>query len=465
MAGVNLDDWQQFVLVNALGERIDGRWSAFEVGVAVSRQNGKGEILLARQLSGLYLFDERLIVHSAHQFDTSLEAFRRLEAVIESRDEFSKRVKRISRSHGEEGIELYGPKGRRTTGGQRIRFRTRTKGGGRGFTGDCVLLDEAMILPESARSAILPIVSARPNPQVWYTGSAVDRLIHEDGIVFAQVRERGISGDDPALAYFEWSIEAPLDEMGKPFSPDDLPAAFTADPKNWAQANPALGIRISEEHVANEWRSMGGGGRSFAVERLGHGDWPRSDGEVYVIDPETWSGLVDRASKPTDPVAFAFDVTPDRARGAIGVAGRRADALPHLEIVDHRAGTAWMVERIAELVVRHRPSAVICDGRSPGASLVPELAALGVEVTVTAAGEHAQACGMFYDAVENAGLRHLGTPELIAAIRGAAKRPLGDAWAWDRKHSDSDIAPLVAVTLALWGLVGNPVAEPWSSGW
>jgi hypothetical protein len=37
-------------------------------------------------------------------------------------------------------------------------------------------------------------------------------------------------------------------------------------------------------------------------------------------------------------------------------------------------------------------------------------------------------------------------------VKGAAKRPLGDAWAWSRKSSGVDISPLVAITLAVWWL-------------
>ena len=114
----------------------------------------------ARELAGLFLLGERLIIHSAHQFDTSLEAFRRLETLIEGSDELSRRVKKATHSHGEEGIELLN--------GQRIRFRTRTKGGGRGFTGDCLILDEAMVLSEAFYGALLPTLSARSmtaNPQ------------------------------------------------------------------------------------------------------------------------------------------------------------------------------------------------------------------------------------------------------------------------------------------------------------
>jgi hypothetical protein len=187
------------VLAASLSERADGKWSAFEVGLVVSRQNGKGSILEARELAGLFLLGERLLIHSAHQFDTSLEAFSRLESLIADNDEFSSRVKKITRSHGEEGITL--------TNGQRVRFRTRTKGGGRGFSCDCLILDEAMILPTSSHGALLPTLSARPNPQVWYTGSAVDQNVHEHGEVLTSIRERGLKQDDPALAYFEWSAD------------------------------------------------------------------------------------------------------------------------------------------------------------------------------------------------------------------------------------------------------------------
>jgi hypothetical protein len=62
--------------VTRSNERADGKWAAFEVGLNVARQNGKGSILEARELAGLFLLGERLIIHSAHEFATSLEAFR-----------------------------------------------------------------------------------------------------------------------------------------------------------------------------------------------------------------------------------------------------------------------------------------------------------------------------------------------------------------------------------------------------
>jgi hypothetical protein len=435
MAGLELDPWQELVLASSLGEREDGKWASFEVGVVCPRQNGKNSILEARELAGLFLLDERFLVHSAHQFDTSLEAFRRLLFLIEDTPEFERRVHRVVKSHGEEGIEL--KKNPRTGLRQRIRFRTRTKGGGRGFTGDWLGLDEAMILPETAHGALLPTLSARPNPQVWYTGSAVDQEVHEHGIVLARIRERGMRGDDPSLTYAEWSA--------------DEHSADPTDTEAWTQANPGLGIRISLEHVAREQRSMDA--RTFATERLGIGDWPATDGSAgRVIDLDAWRELVDPASSAKDPVCLSFDVTPDRSAACISAAGWRPDRLTHLEVVEHGRGTAWVPKRLAELKAAHRPVAVICDGSGPAASLLAELENLKVAVTLVNAKEHAQACGLLYDAVEQRSARHLGTLELEGAVAGAVKRPLGDAWAWSRKSSAVDISPLVSITLALWGL-------------
>lgn len=432
LAGLHMDKWQEFVLRNALAERADGKWAAFEVGLCVPRQNGKGGILEARELAGLFLLGERLIIHSAHQFDTSLEAFGRLLSLIEETPDLEKRVQRVVRSHGEEGITL--------KGGQRIRFRTRTKGGGRGFSADCVILDEAMFMPETTHAALLPVVSARENPQVWYTGSAVDQHSHEHGIVFSRVRDRGLRGEDPRLAYFEWSLDAG--------SPDQVDVDAASDPSAWAIANPALGIRIDEDHIAAEQRSMDR--RSFAVERLGVGDWPAVDGsEDSMISLEEWAALVDDRSEIANSVCLAIDVSPDRAWSTISAAGRRTDGLFHVEVVDRRRGTGWVVGRCVELRDHHEVDLFVLDAVGPAAALIEPLADAGIEVETISTSEHARSCGLLFDSVRDGTLRHLGTGEIEASIRGAAVRPLGDSWAWSRKNSKVDITPLVSITQAL----------------
>lgn len=445
MAGLHLDPWQAFVLRESLGERADGTWAALEVGVEVSRQNGKGGVLEARELAGLFLLEEELQIHSAHEFSTSLEALRRLRTLIEETPDFDREVLKMKESHGEEGIEL--------RGNRRIRFRTRTKGGGRGLSGDTVYLDEAMIIKESMHGTLFPIMSARDNPQIWYTGSAVNQEEHDDGVVFARIRERGLAGGDHRLAWFSWGWSGPKpgaegDEADKEMLPEDADELLD-DQEFWAGSNPGLGIRIDSEFVKAERRSLSI--RNFAVERLGIGDWPDTsqDHSREGINKENWEAREDPGSVALDPVCFAFDVSPDRSTASISSAGLRGDGKYHVELIERKSGTLWIVDRLAELERDHRPTEIVCDERSPAASLLKRLKKRRVQVNPVNGSEYAQGCQDFYDAIEEDDLRHIGQPELTTAALGAAKRPLGDAWAWSRTRSEVDITPLASSSLAL----------------
>jgi hypothetical protein len=84
-------------------------------------------------------------------------------------------------------------------------------------------------------------------------------------------------------------------------------------------------------------------------------------------------------------------------------------------------------------------------------------------VTTVTARERAQACGSFYDDVIYDRVRHCGQETLTTAIQQATTCPVGDAFAWERKTTGGDIAPLYASTLALHGfrVHGNEEVEPW----
>jgi hypothetical protein len=425
-AGLLFDPFQSLILDGGLGERADGQWSAFEVAEFMPRQNGKGSVIEGRQLGGLFLFPEKLIIYSAHEFKTAQEMFRRILSLVEGRDWLSRKVLRVRTSHGEEGIEL--------RDGTRLRFVARSGGSGRGFTCDCLILDEVMILGAQSMAALLPTLSARPNPQIWYAGSAGLEGSEQQ----RRIRARGLTGTDPNLAYYEWSV---------PDDTDDLD-----DRAGWAQANPGLGIRLTEEFIGRERAAMPE--LEFARERLGI--WSDARREA-VIDPVIWDRLADPRSNALDPVTFAFDVTPDRSMAAIACAGRREDGRLHGEVIDYRPGTSWVVPRLVELVQKWHPHAVLLDPAGPAGSLLPELGFAAAEVgepTQVSSREMAQACGLVYDLATQDGLRHMGQPMLDMALLGAKQRPLGDAWAWARKGV-ADICPLYAFTLAVLGAAND----------
>ena len=451
-----------------MGERADGRWAAFEVGLVVPRQNGKDEILAARELWGLFVGGERLIIHSAHKFDTAMEHMDRLFALIDQVPEFRKRLapRQPNRSHGNEGIRL------RT--GQRIRFRARTKsGGGRGYTGNCVIFNEAMELPEEIVGAIMPVLSARsmesPGPQVLFAGSAVDQQTMTNGVVLARLRDAGIRGENDRLAYLEWSaaIQAWLESRGLRFDPkraevDQITPEFLADREMQALANPAGGLRISWEHIETERRSPSMSARQYAIERLGVADWPEiSDEAGRVISREAWSAigdLEDGHQPITTTATFGLDANPDNTWAAIGIAGGRTDGVAQFLIADHRRSTDWLVERCVYLQARHRKSLFVVDTKGPLAHLIDDLKRAGVKVLEANTEDYGTACGQFLDSVTNAHVRYPAPqPELDEALASARMATLGDRWKWARRNPTSpDISPLVAVTLALWGHMRKP---------
>jgi hypothetical protein len=370
-----------------------------------------------------------------------MEIFRRMRGMIEDSPELSRELKTGSTSRST-GVKLtHGAEGFEFTDDRRVRFRTRSKGGGRGWTAGFIFFDEAMILPEDVQAAMFFALSGASefgDPQVWYSGSAVDQEVHEHGVVFSRVRERGLKGEDPTLAWFDWSVEGD--------DPDLVMPNVLTDRETWLQANPALGKRIAYDWVEVELRSMSQ--RNFAVERLGIGDWPRTDHLAHnPIDYADWMELEDEHGIIQTPGAIAYDVSPER-KASVSIAGKRLDDLGQVEVIESKNGTAWVAPLVARIAKEQRIP-VVCDGRGPAASVAPEIRDLGVEVILLSSTDHAEACGRLMDSVERRAFRHLNDPELNGAVRGACTRPLGDAWAWSRRSSATNISPLVSATLAL----------------
>lgn len=445
-AGLLLDPWQQYVLTHGLGELRDGQWAATKVSCWVPRQNGKGGIIEALELGWLFLLQEKLILHSAHEYKTSQEAFLRIKGLVENTPDLDRRVNRYWQANGEQGIELT-----RAAGGARLRFIARSRGSGRGFSGDKNILDEAQELTGQQMAALLPTLSARPNPQLWFFGTPP---AEPDAWAYG-MREDGEAGV-PRMAHFDWGAD--LD----PTDAADRRRAAT-DRDLWYACNPALGTRITEDFVADEARPSGLG-EEFAVERLGA--WrPRAESGPGVLDVAAWLALADEQSLRVGDVAFAVDITPSRDAGCIAVYGLREDGLGHVEVIDHRPGTEWLVDRIVELRDRWRPVAIALDVKGPAGSLLVDLEKAGLtrpedpeqpaygDLAIPTAQDVAAGCGQFADAVRQGTLRHIDQDLMAEAIRGAKTRPLGDAWAWGRRISSVDISPLVAATLARWAWV------------
>ncbi|MFJ8818199.1 hypothetical protein [Amycolatopsis thermoflava] len=455
-AGLIADGWQGESVTHMLGVAEDGRWACGDYAEFVARQNGKGALLEIRALAGLFLLGELEIMWTAHRYDTTMKAFKRLKRLVKKLGEQvgdnenlvdmgGDVLVKINNTNGEEGFK-------RLDTEAELQFVTRSKGGGRGFTGDLLIVDEAMFYTDEHQEALLSTLSARsmeiPGPQIVYTSSPPLKS-EPDKVVF-RLKKRAEAGDIERLGWRDWGAAGDLDNLDRV----DLD-----DRATWYATNPALGVRISESFVEREFQKLGE--RGFARERLGIWPAPPAD-EGDVIDFAGWKALADPASQAGDDLAFAFDITPARDRAAIGVFGPRGDELGHVEVLDERAGTDWIVARLVELKERWNPVAIALDVKGPAGSLLLELADVGIklpgkgeeprrgDLIVPTANEVAAGCGSFTDAIEQGKLRHIDQIPLNSAVGGVSTRPLGDAYAWARKTSTANIHPLVAVTLARW---------------
>jgi hypothetical protein len=260
LAGIRLDEAQQYVAEVTSGVGADDKWAAFEAVVFAPRQNLKTEFLLARILAGVFLFGEELIVYSAHRASTTTKTFGRLKRAIDKHPALGSRIARVGNRIGAEFLEL--------DSGRRVEMVARSTSSGRGFTGDVVILDESHDLDGEQLGAILPMVATRRNPQVLYALS----LGNEHTSHLGGLRKRALDGK-PGVAWVEWSMDPDNDDV--------------ADRRVWAACNPAYPARIPMERLEKLFAALGPD--RFAVEHLGKSEWPSGEpGTWQIISEDLW---------------------------------------------------------------------------------------------------------------------------------------------------------------------------------
>lgn len=501
LAGFAPDPEQALGLDLTFAINADGRSAASEIACICCRQNMKTGFIKMVELGWLFVTDERLVVHSAHEFNTAREAYRDLKELIEGCPELLAQIKPggFKDTPADMSIE--------TVTGARLVFKTRTKGAGRGLSGRKVVLDEAFALQPAHMGALRPLISAQPDPQIIYASSAcleTSEVLH--GIV-----SRGRKGSEPRLAYFEWCAQSAKEACrdGDACSHEYGVAVGCAmdDPEQWNRANPAMGRRIAVETIEDERRAaIGALVREFGRERMGWHDDPVAG--VQVIDAEKWADGADTESETRpESVALAFDVQPGNLSATIASAGRLkvrpevlaqaidlgldAAALGRLTAIrgeitgrdgflDCRAGVDWLVDRLVEVARNSAATVLVYDPAGPAGAFKQDLLDSGqfveladdertprgkTRLVAIGARDYAQACGALDKDVRNGVFKHFDQGVLNDAVEGARSAPLADAWKWSRKDSTVNIAPLVAVTLARWGCTVYGGHKPKAAAW
>lgn len=440
--GLTPDDWQRTILDDWLGVKA-GRWSSLRCGLSVPRQNGKNGALEIRELFGMIGRGEK-ILHTAHQVKTAQKHFRRLKHFFGKKvddpsaefPELNALVSELRNVNGQEAIYL--------KNGGSVEIVARSQGSGRGFTVDVIVCDEAQDMSDDDLEALLSTSSAGPlgDPQWIFTGTPPGPKAN--GEVFTRTRADALDGKSKKSCWHEWAAD-PGDDLD--------------DHGVWERANPGLASgRLLLDVIEGERGTFSDEG--FMRERLGM--WATASTQ-QVIDHEAWQVAADPDSRPESRLALAIDVAPELAAASVALAGQREDGSWHIELDEHRNGADWVVGHVARLVEKNpQIRAVVVDVGSPAAAIVDDLVQAKVKITSPKVRDVGAACARLADGVKLRDVFHIDQPQVNLALSVARKRNLGttNLWAWNRKNSASDITPLVACTLALWGAQNSTVKKP-----
>ena len=432
--GQELDEWQKRQLkgIEAINE--DGLWKYINYCICVSRRNGKGEILSAREMDGILNLKEK-VCHTAHRTTTSHDAFFRIYNLLKKAGykEHSRKKKEMpeksffaSKQYGLEHIEI--------SGGGVIDFRTRTDNGGLGEGFDLLIIDEAQEYTSKQESALQYTVSASNNPQIILVGTPP--TVASGGDVFARIRGNVLEGKAYETGWAEWS------------TPELIPDDKINDPEIWERYNPSYGTRLTDRKIRNE---LSGDHLDFNIQRLGY--WVAYNQQSCITESE-WTELkFDKFPQLKDARYLGIKYGRDGVNVAMSIASKTEDGKIFVEAIDCvsiRAGNNWMFEYFNNTKLK----GIVIDGASGQELLVKQMKDRKVKIkpTLPTVGEIITANSMFEQYLYSKDICHMGQEKLKNVVTNCKKRLIGSkgGFGYSSIVDTEDIAIMDSMILAFW---------------
>lgn len=430
------EPWQKEMLRHMLAyDAKTELWVHSTFAFEVPRRNGKNEILVMRELYGL--FNAQRGMHTAHRTNTSTEAFERLYDVLitagfsEGTGRKSKRSMedepdfRALRQKGMERIIMS-----KKWGGGYVNFRTRSAGGGLGESYDYLITDEAQDLTDDQNGTLQYMISASPNPQKILNGTPPTTI--SVGTVFPKLRKKALLGETMDTAWAEWSVDRMTDV-------NDIEA--------WYATNPALGYHLTERAVRAE---INGDDIDFNIQRLGL--WIEYN-QKSAISEADWDILQDEELPNVVGKLFVgIKYGKDTGNVAMSIAARTDDDRIFIEAIDCRNvrfGNDWILGFLGKADVEK----TVIDGASGQAILAESMKALKLKKPVLpTVKEIIQANAIFESGVQSMNLCHAGQPSLKTSATNCDKRSIGANGGFGYKsiRDDVDVCLLDSAILAYW---------------
>lgn len=417
--GTPLMDWQQLVADVGLEYTVTAGglvvMSYREVIVTIPRQNGKTTLVLTFEVDRCLMWGKPQRV--AYTAQTGLDARKKMledQLPLIQRSVLADAVENVRRAQGSEGIDF--------RGGSQLDVLASTESAGHGRTLDLGVIDEAFKDADDRREgAMLPAMATRADAQLLVVSTMGTDASHYLNRKVAVGRKLVETDSDVAeIAYFEWSADQKAD---------------IDDPRTWAGCMPALGITVTDRAVrhARETMTEGEFRRAYLNQRTA------ADDRVIPID--VWDAACGDV-QPDTHVVIAIDCNPERTHSTIAM----ADVEGRCEVSEHDRGTAWLIPQVVQQARRWN-APVAYDPTGPAGVFGDEIQKHGIRVIPVSGRDMAHACSWFFDGVHDGTIRIRLHADLDAAVAAAKKRYSGDAWVWGRRNDETDISPLVAVTI------------------
>jgi len=398
----------------------DGKWLYSELALLVARQNGKTTLLLPRIL--MELRAGRRVLHTAQNREIPRETFELLAGKLENSDEIVKHG--IRWANGQETIK-------HVSGGRYTLVAPRH--GVRGHHADLVIQDEVREQrDESLRAAMLPTLTASPNPQTVYLSNAGD----DSSVVLNGLRRR--KDDRGRLAYLEWSAS---------------PERAIDDEAGWAEANPALGHTITMDRLRDFRGTLAES--TFETEHLCR--WVASTRE-RLLDEYAWSLCEsEHMGDPRRPF-MGVSMSPDGARASAAIAWQREDGTMGLRLIFDVTGSPIPVDEFAkELREVAMRLGVVRVGFDPLTDA--EIAKYYKKPEPISGGKFANATARFVTIVGAKRLRWDDVPQVTDDLVWTARKPHDESGSYQavRANDERPITAALAAIRAVW-LASGPKA-------
>lgn len=429
--GQPLMPWQRQVADVGLELLPDGRPAYRTVRLAVPRQSGKTTLILGWEIQRALGWAQTLgaaqrIVYSAQTGNDARKKLIEDQVPILERPKVKKliSIRQILKGMGNEAVVW--------ANGSRLVLLASSEDSGHGKTVDLAIKDEMFADTDDRRDqALIPAMITKDYAQVVEasTMGTADSIPWNAGVDLG--RSMVDRGAREGVAYFEWSA---------------LPTDDPEDPATWRRCMPALGLTQSEAAIRHAFTTMKLDEFRRAFLNI------TSASEERVIPQASWDLCCTSDDFDRTADVLGIDTNPERSASSIVACGN-VDGVPHLEVIEYKPRTDWLVDRAVELARQYRAPLAV-DMKGPAGQFVADIRRTdrSLRIIEVTSDQLPAACGEIYDRIVNQKIRIRRDEDLDGAAAGAAKRVVGDRWAFVRKSSKADICPLMAATVALWGV-------------